>query len=80
MSDFATELNKLISNLGIFCEIWSVDEYTCEVYVDCGDWKHDHRRLIDSILAHGYDYTREITDEREDDCFSACYTITREVA
>ena len=79
MSDFATELNKLISNLGIFCEIWSVDEYTCEVYVFDGDWKHDHRRLINTILAHGYDYTREVMDESEDDSFSACYTITREV-
>lgn len=86
MMSLYDEINNLLFNNGFSYGIWSVDENTCEIFVDNGDWKHDHMALIHLLDACGYKYERNIVEEDElhqmysgDDCFDAVYTVIREV-
>ena len=82
MKLFADEIRDILKNNDMNYEVWSIDENTCEIWVMDGDWKHDHARLKYLLSRVGYEWEREIVDEEEDgdDCFSAYYTIKREVA
>lgn len=79
--DITSEISTMLENN----EFYSVtviphDEESCIVYIDRGDWKHEHRYLMNLLDRAGYDYEQEITDEDDgDDCYSAYYTVTRRV-
>lgn len=80
MKSISDEIRNILDNSNIFFEIWSIDNDNCEVYIDRGDWKHEHRRLMNLLDRAGYDYEKEITDEDDgDDCYSAKYIVSRNI-
>lgn len=79
--DVAAELSTMLENNEFYCAtVIPRDEESCIVYIDRGDWKHEHIYLMNLLDRAGYDYEQEITDEDDgDDCYSAYYTVTKEV-
>ena len=79
--DFAEEVSTMLENNKFYgVTVIPCDKESCTIYIDNGDWKHEHRCLMNLLDRAGYDYEREITDEDDgDDCYSAYYTITKEV-
>ena len=79
--DFAAEVSTMLENNEFYgVTVIPCDKESCTLYINHGDWKHDHICLMNLLDRAGYDYEQEITDEDDgDDCYSACYTITKEV-
>ena len=77
--DFAAEISTMLENNSLHCvTVIPCDKESCTLYIDHGDWKHEHRYLMNLLDRAGYDYEQEITDEYDgDDCYSAYYTITK---
>ena len=77
--DVAAEISTMLENNEFYrVTVIPRDEESCVLYVDRGDWKHEHRCLMNLLNRAGYDYEQEITDEDDgDDCYSAYYTVTK---
>lgn len=82
MRNFADEVRELLNNNDFhFVDVYSEGDDRCSIYMYMGDWKHDHARLKNLIISACYDYDIEIEDDDScDDCYSATYYVTREVA
>ena len=84
MKSFSDDVRDVIRSIGKYYPLWTVDENTCDIWVFDGDWKNDHMQLKNLISAYGYKLIDVVVDEDEDaehidDCYTAYYTITREV-
>ena len=77
--DVAAELSTMLENNEFYrVTVIPRDEESCVLYIYRGDWKHEHRWLMNLLDRAGYDYEQEIIDEDDgDDCYSAYYTITK---
>lgn len=82
MRNFADEVRELLNNNDFhFVDVYSEGDARCSIYMYMGDWKHDHARLKNLLISACYDYGIEIEDDDScDDCYSATYYVTREVA
>lgn len=80
MKSISDELRNILDNSNISFEIWSIDNDHCEVYVNWGDWKHEHMVLMYILTNNDYDFEREVIDENDSDCFSAKYSVSRNIA
>ena len=79
MKSISDELRNILDNSNISFEIWSIDNDHCEVYVNWGDWKHEHMVLMNILTNNDYDFEREVIDENDSDCFSAKYSVSRNI-
>lgn len=67
-------IEKLLKDLPTFTTVdFNEDEKEVYVYVDHGDWKHDHLRIVNLIKntmnpKHSYE---EVTNEDGSDCYSS---------
>ncbi len=54
-----------------------VSSNVVSIYIDCGDWKHDHIFLKNLMTDNGFQFLGEVTDDEEengDDSYSATHT------
>lgn len=58
---------------------WDVNlDGSVEIYVDWGDWKHDHLYLNYIMKENGYLFTgEEVTEEDGSDAYSATHTFLK---
>ena len=70
---------KRIFNENELCYEYAVnDNGTIEVYIDWGDWKHDHRWCEDLMGYLGYgELGCEVTEEDGSDCYSAVHYFVK---
>ena len=58
-------------------------KYEIEVYVEHGDWKHDHLRaehIVKNILGnHFRDHFEDVTESDGSDCYSAWHTFSTDI-
>ena len=74
-------ITDLMSNENRFNEVFHNDlgdKIEIQVFVDWGDWKHDHLRIVHLINdAFSPDEIREeVTEEDGSDCYSAVHIFT----
>lgn len=57
--------------------------YEIKVYIDNGDWKHDHLRavnIVKQILGENFkDHFEEVTESNGSDCYSSVHTFTTNI-
>lgn len=71
--DKVQELQKYLSDKGIFAEIEEIDNQVA-VNIEWGDWKHDHKYADYLMSKKNYMVVEEhITEEDGSDCYSAIH-------
>lgn len=68
------EINDYLTDNGLWVEIISCKEEEISIYIEWGDWKHDHLFLRNLMYEKGYIRVRtEVTEENGSDCYSAIH-------
>ena len=74
MGFYKKEVERIFKDNNIHYEWWMQDDFSVVVVVEWGDWKHDHRYLINLMNNNNHTMVeRVITEEDGSDSFSAEY-------
>jgi hypothetical protein len=72
------KIKELFKANKLFYSWYIISSNLVEIYVDCGDWKHDHLFLQNLMTSNGFQFIGKEVDEEDedngDDSFSATHT------